>query len=153
MTHTLYRCLRNFVVILAGIHCLQATAQDGDAAPGFAPLQGSWTVRAAEQGGQPFEEIVGGMLTIDNDTFALTTAVGNEFSGALELDDSASPARIDFHLTDGTHWTGIYTVGNGMLRLNYVDAGEGAERPEIFATTAETPGTVIVLGLESGTSD
>ena len=153
MTHTPYRYLRNLVVVLAGIHCLQAMAQDGDATPGAAALQGSWTVRAAEQGGQPFDAIVGGMLTIDNDTFALTTAVGNEFSGALELDASASPARIDFLLTDGTHWTGIYTVGNGMLRLNYVDAGEGAERPEIFATTADTPGTVIVLGLKSDTSD
>ena len=153
MAHTLYRYLLNLVVLLAGIHGLQAAAQDGDAMQGFAALQGSWTVRAAEQGGQPFDAIVGGMLTIDNETFALTTAVGNEFSGALELDDSASPARIDFHLTDGTHWTGIYTVGNGMLRLNYVDAGEGAERPEVFATTADTPGTVIVLGLEPDTSD
>ena len=153
MAQTLYRFLRNCVVVLAGIHCLQATAQEGDAAQDFAALQGSWTVRAAEQGGQPFDAIVGGMLTIDSETFALTTAVGNEFSGALELDDSASPARIDFHLTDGTHWTGIYTVSNGMLRLNYVDAGEGAERPEVFATTADTPGTVIVLGLESDTSN
>ncbi|MDE0000643.1 MAG: TIGR03067 domain-containing protein [Rhodospirillaceae bacterium] len=152
MAQMLYRCLRKFFVVLALSACLPATAQDGDAAQDFTPLQGSWTVRAAEQGGQPFDEIVGGVLTIDDDTFALRTAVGNEFSGALELDNSASPWHIDFRLTDGTHWTGIYTVGNGMFRLNYVDAGEGATRPEVFATTADTPGTVIVLGLESDTS-
>jgi len=144
--------LRKFLVVLAFIACLPARAQDGDAAQDFAPLQGSWTVRAAEQSGQPFDAIVRGVLTIENGTFALSTAVGNEFTGTLELDNGASPWHIDFHLTDGTHWTGIYTVGNGMLRLNYVDAGEGAARPEVFATTADTPGTVIVLGLESDTS-
>ena len=151
MAQTLYRYSQIFVV-LALIVCLPATAQDGDAVEDFTPLQGSWTVRAAEQGGQPFDAIVGGVLTVDNDTFALTTAVGNELSGALELDNNASPWRIDFRLTDGTHWTGIYALGNGMLRLNYVDAGEGAARPQVFATTADTPGTVIVLDLESDTS-
>ena len=152
MAQILYRYSRKFFVVLALIACLPATAQDGDAAQDFTPLQGSWTVRAAEQSGQPFDAIVGGVLTIENGTFALSTAVGNEFTGALELDHSASPWHIDFRLTDGTHWTGIYTVGNGMLRLNYVDAGEGAARSEVFATTADTPGTVIVLGLESDTS-
>ena len=146
MAQMLYRCLWKSFLVPALIACLPAAAQDGDAKGDFAPLQGSWTVRAAEQRGQPFDAIVGGVLAIDNDSFALTTAVGNEFSGTLELDNSASPWHIDFRLTDGAHWMGIYTLGNAVLRLNYVDAAEGAARPEVFATTANTPGTVIVLG-------
>jgi uncharacterized protein (TIGR03067 family) len=119
-------------------------AAEGQELAGFAPLQGEWTVTAAEQGGQPFDAIKGGVLTITADGFALRTAVGNLFEGKLVLDPAARPATIDFQLSDGAVWEGIYTTSGDIFRLNYVERGDAA-RPTVFATTADTLGTVIVL--------
>lgn len=135
------RALRSFAWLICATAFVAAAQEVG---PEFAPLQGEWTVTAAEQGGQPFDAIKGGVLRITGDAFALRTAIGNEFGGSLRLDATASPQEIDFLLSDGAVWEGIYTTSGDIFRLNYVEQGDAA-RPTVFATTADTFGTVIVL--------
>ena len=108
-------------------------------------LQGEWTVAAAEQRGRPFDVIVGGVLTITGDRFALLTATGNEFEGQIRIDATQSPGHLDFVHDDGLLWEAIYAAQPDFFRLNYVEADEGTPRPTLFATTADTPGTVIVM--------
>ena len=108
-------------------------------------LQGEWTVSAAEQGGRPFDVIVGGVLTITADRFALHTATGNELAGRLRLDAARTPRHLDFVHDDGLLWEAIYVAAPDFFRLNYVEADPGAPRPTMFATASDTPGTVIVL--------
>ncbi|MXZ70995.1 MAG: TIGR03067 domain-containing protein [Acidobacteria bacterium] len=108
-------------------------------------LQGEWTVAAAEQRGQPFDAIIGGVLTITEDRFALRTAAGNEFEGQLRIDATQSPGHLDFLHDDGLVWEAIYVAQADFFRLNYVEVDADSPRPTMFATTADTPGTVIVL--------
>ena len=108
-------------------------------------LQGEWTVAAAEQRGRPFDVIVGGVLTITGDRFALLTAAGNEFEGQIRIDGTQSPGHLDFVHDDGVLWEAIYVAQPDFFRLNYVEADAGTARPTLFATTADTPGTVIVM--------
>ena len=108
-------------------------------------LQGEWTVAAAEQRGQPFDVIVGGVLTITDDRFALLTATGNEFEGQIRIDATQSPGHLDFVHDDGLLWEAIYVAQPDFFRLNYVEADEGTARPTLFVTTADTAGTVIVM--------
>ncbi len=108
-------------------------------------LQGEWTVAAAEQRGQPFDAIVGGVLTITEDRFTLLTAAGNEFQGQIRIDATQSPGHLDFVHDDGVLWEAIYVAQPDFFRLNYVEADAGTQRPTMFATTADTPGTVIVM--------
>ena len=108
-------------------------------------LQGEWTVAAAEQRGRPFDVIVGGVLTITGDRFALLTAAGNEFQGQIRIDATQSPGHLDFVHDDGLLWEAIYAAQPDFFRLNYVEADAGTSRPTLFATTADTPGTVIVM--------
>ncbi len=138
----------HFAVAALACFCTMAAIAQQPDETSFEPLQGSWTVRAAEQGGQPFDAIVGGQLRIDGSSFALRTATGNELNGILRLDDAASPMQIDFVLSEGDVWEGIYVASGDVLRLNYVEADDGLARPNVFATTADTPGTVIVLARE-----
>lgn len=107
-------------------------------------LRGAWTVTAAEQGGKPFDAIKGGVLSIDGAAFALRTASGNELAGTIAVDPATVPKQLDFLHSTGAVWEAIYTVAGEVLRLNYVEQGD-APRPTVFATTADTPGTVIVL--------
>lgn len=109
-------------------------------------LQGGWLVVAAEQRGKPFEAIKGGALVIEGATFFLRTAAGSEFRGEIRVDPARSPRQIDFvHEKNGPVWEAIYSVNDEMLRLNYVEAGERNPRPTLFATSADTAGTVIVM--------
>ena len=108
-------------------------------------LQGEWTVAAAEQRGRPFDVIVGGMLTITGERFALITAAGNEFQGQIRIDATRSPGHLDFVHDDGLLWEAIYAAQPDFVRLNYVEADADTPRPTLFATTADTPGTVIVM--------
>ena len=108
-------------------------------------LQGVWTVAAAEQRGRPFDVIVGGTLTVTDQRFELLTATGNTFEGELRIDASTSPRQLDFIHSDGTVWEAIYVATDAFFRLNYVDADGDAERPTMFATSTDDPGTIIVL--------
>lgn len=114
-----------------------------------AVLDGTWSVVAAEQRGRPFDAIRGGKLTIAGGTFELMTAVGNKFSGTVRVDAQASPKELDFlHDENDLVWHAIYQVDEGVFRLNYVDAATGDPRPELFATSADSGGTLIVLSRE-----
>ena len=108
-------------------------------------LQGEWTVAAAEQRGRPFDVIVGGVLTITDDRFELLTAAGNAFEGQIRIDASKSPRHMDFLHDDGLLWEAIYVAQPDFFRLNYVEADADTPRPTLFVTTADTPGTVIVM--------
>ena len=108
-------------------------------------LQGEWTVAAAEQGGRPFDVIVGGTLSITGDRFALLTATGNELGGQIRLDTAQSPRHLDFVHDDGLVWEAIYVAAPDFFRLNYVEANPEASRPTMFVTASDTPGTVIVM--------
>lgn len=108
-------------------------------------LQGEWTVAAAEQRGRPFDVIVGGVLTITDDRFELLTAAGNAFEGQIRIDASMSPRHLDFLHDDGLLWEAIYVAQPDFFRLNYVEADADTPRPTLFVTTADTPGTVIVM--------
>ena len=101
------------------------------------------TVAAAEQGGRSFDVIVGGTLTITDERFALLTATGNEFTGELRIDATTSPRQLDFVHADGTVWEAIYAAAGDFFRLNYIDGG--ADRPTLFATANDTPGTIVVM--------
>ena len=109
-------------------------------------LQGGWQVVAAEQRGKPFDAIKGGALIVEGNTFFLRTAAGNEFRGEIRLGPANSPKQLDFvHAKNGPVWEAIYTVTDDSFRLNYVDAGGRDRRPTLFATTADSAGTVIVM--------
>ena len=108
-------------------------------------LQGEWTVAAAEQRGRPFDVIVGGVLAITGDRFTLLTAAGNEFQGQIRIDAAQSPGHLDFVHDDGLLWEAIYVAQPDFFRLNYIEADAGTPRPTMFATTADIPGTVIVM--------
>lgn len=124
------------------LHIGLATAQGDD---DLRTLQGEWTVAAAEQRGRPFDVIVGGLLTITDDRFALHTAAGNAFEGRIRIDATQSPRQLDFIHDDGLLWEAIYVVQPDFFRLNYVEADTDTLRPTMFVTTADTPGTVIVM--------
>ena len=120
------------------------SAQDGGR-DDLQTLQGEWTVAAAEQGGQPFDVILGGVLTITGDRFALVTATGNELAGQIRLDAGQSPRHLDFVHDDGLLWEVIYVAEPDFFRLNYVEASPETPRPTMFVTGSDTPGTVIVM--------
>lgn len=132
------------LLLIVSLTALLPGAQDGpDEA--LQTLRGVWTVAAAEQGGRPFDVIVGGTLTITDERFALLTATGNEFTGELRIDATTSPRQLDFVHADGTVWEAIYAATGDFFRLNYIDADGGAERPTLFATATATPGTIVVM--------
>ena len=78
-------------------------------------LQGEWTVAAAEQRGRPFDVIVGGVLTVTEDRFALLTATGNEFQGQIRIDATQSPGHLDFVHDDGLPVGGDLRGAAGLL--------------------------------------
>ena len=123
---------------------LGETALAADAGT-FEPLRGAWMVTGAEQSGKPFDAIKGGKLTITGEHFDLMTAAGNHLEGTLRLNNETSPRQIDFVLSTGPVWVGIYSVNATTFRLHYVEQEDGAKRPTVFATTTDTPGTVIVM--------
>ena len=128
------------ISLLLNVGLLEAQGEDH-----LQTLQGEWTVAAAEQRGRPFDVIVGGVLTVTGDRFALLTAAGNEFQGQIRIDATQSPGHLDFVHADGLLWEAIYVAQPDFFRLNYVEADAGTPRPTMFVTTADTPGTVIVM--------
>ena len=69
----------------------------------------------------------------------------DEFEGQIRIDGTQSPGHLDFVHDDGLLWEAIYAAQPDFFRLNYVEADAGTPRPTMFATTADTPGTVIVM--------
>jgi len=139
------RLIRAVSVLAVFASVVPLVAQD-QAADELRKLQGVWTVTAAEQRGRPFDVIKGGVLTIGDRSFALKTAAGNEFKGEIRIHQATTPRQLDFvHANNGPVWEAIYSVTDDVFRLNYVEAGGQDKRPTLFATSADTPGTVIVM--------
>lgn len=134
------------LILAIVVLCTGIAAFAQDAADEARTLQGVWAVTAAEQRGKPFDAIKGGVLSIAERSFALKTAAGNEFKGELRINPAVTPRQLDFvHGSGGPVWEAIYSVNDDVLRLNYVEGGGSDKRPTIFATTADTAGTVIVM--------
>jgi uncharacterized protein (TIGR03067 family) len=110
----------------------------------FVPLQGTWIVDSAEQDGTPVDVRWPAKLTIGDDSFELQTAAV-EFRGKIRIRTDVSPKQIDFLLTSGRVWRGIFVVTAKLLRVNYVDAAAATERPKLFATSADAPGMLLVM--------
>jgi uncharacterized protein (TIGR03067 family) len=133
-------------LILAFSLCAAIVGAQDRTAEELQKLQGGWQVVAAEQRGKPFDAIRGGALVIEDKTFLLKTAAGNEFRGEVRIDPAQSPKHLDLvHENSGPVWEAIYSVTDDTLRLNYVEAGGRDARPTLFATTADSGGTVIVM--------
>ncbi len=134
------------VLLLAVLMSVSHAAAQDRTAEELAKLQGSWTVAAAEQNGKPLDVIKNGVLTVIDSRFALKTAAGNAFTGEIRLNPATSPKQVDFvHSGGSTVWEGIYTADGAVFRLNYVEAGGRDKRPTLFATSADSPGLVIVM--------
>lgn len=137
--------MRRLIPLVIVLASTSLVAQDR-ATEELQKLQGVWTVTAAEQRGRPFDAIKGGALSIAERSFALKTAAGNEFKGEIRVNPAATPRQLDLvHASGGPVWEAIYSVSDDVLRLNYVEAGGSDKRPTLFATTADTAGTVIVM--------
>lgn len=132
------------LVVILGVIPLVGVAQDREADE-WKKLQGAWTVTAAEQNGRPNDAIKGGVLTIASQAFSLKTAAGNEFKGQLRINAATTPLQLDLVHEGGPVWQAIYTVTGDVFRLNYSEAGDGRERPTLFATSSGGPGTIVVM--------
>ncbi len=140
MRKTLPGLILSLLLVNPGPLAAQDAGQDD-----LQTLQGEWTVAAAEQGGSPFDVIVGGVLTITGNRFGLVTATGNELAGQIRLDAAPSPRHLDFVHDDGLLWEAIYVAAPDFFRLNYVEASPETPRPTMFVTGSDAPGTVIVM--------
>jgi uncharacterized protein (TIGR03067 family) len=114
-----------------------------------AELQGTWHVADAEHEGQPLSQLVGGQLTISQDSFHLHTATGQDFSGQVILLPASSPPALDLaHQAGalaGRRWLTIYVLDGDQLTLCYVDALGNSPRPKRFRTPASSKATIVIL--------
>ena len=106
-------------------------------------LQGTWTVSALEVDGQPMASPGDAYVVIEGNRFT-STGMGAVYEGTLELDASASPARIDMKFDKGPEKgntnPGIYELAGDSWKLCL--ATRGTVRPASFAST---PGSGIAL--------
>lgn len=123
---------------------LAAGATRGQTA-GLDALEGRWVVTGAEAGGEPFDTVVGGVLTVTGNDFIIRTAAGTVLTGTLAADASAVPAALDLLHADGTRWAAIYELEGETLRLAYVVDDGVTPRPRDFPTAGNALATRIEL--------
>lgn len=115
-----------------------ARADDDAAKKELKALQGKWVVVAAEQDGEPLERVVGGVMTIKDNNFAIKTKGGTELKGDLILNPAKTPKHIDLAHQDGPlkdkTWQGVYELKGDTLKLCYAEADSEKERPTEFKT-------------------
>jgi uncharacterized protein (TIGR03067 family) len=117
---------------------LLAGAQADDAKGEQEKLKGTWTLVAAERGGQKAEEdrIKDIKLTVAGDKITLKTPNGDNVS-TFKLDPAKKPKAIDIIPTDGPNKgkprPGIYELDGDTLKLCY-NAEPDQDRPTEFAT-------------------
>jgi uncharacterized protein (TIGR03067 family) len=108
-------------------------------------LQGTWTVAAMEMDGQsmPAGALVEARIAIEGNRFT-STGMGAVYEGRLELDATASPARIDMVFDAGPEKgntnLGIYRLDGDSWKLCL--ATRGTVRPASFASA---PGSGIAV--------
>jgi uncharacterized protein (TIGR03067 family) len=100
-------------------------------------LQGTWAVSALELDGQSMAAPAGANIVIEGSRFT-STGMGAEYSGTLEVDPSAKPARIDMKFDTGPEKgnvnLGIYQLDGDSWKLCL--ATRGTVRPAKFQSTA-----------------
>jgi uncharacterized protein (TIGR03067 family) len=102
-------------------------------------LQGSWSVTALEVDGQemPAAMLASARIVVQRNRFT-SAGMGPEYAGTLELDESASPARLDMTFDAGPEKgnvnLGIYVLLGDTWKICL--ATRGAVRPSTFASTA-----------------
>src|SRR5262245_3298854 len=92
------------VVVIALVLAASVSGRDVGQAHGQSPhkLDGAWTAVSAERNGQPAADFVGHALTFARDTFVIRSANGHVlYRGTYRVDDTRSPAHIDFRHTEG----------------------------------------------------
>jgi uncharacterized protein (TIGR03067 family) len=139
---------RWYVLMLSLVVAIAASVSAQDQAGTLAPLQGRWTVTAAEHNGKPLDAIKGGVMTIAGDAFEVRTASGNVLKGTLRPDPSKTPAHLDMLHADGEKWEAIYEVAGDTFRINYVEAGGKDPRPAKFTTSATTEESLVTMRRE-----
>jgi uncharacterized protein (TIGR03067 family) len=108
-------------------------------------LQGTWRVAALEMDGEAMPAVMLGeaRVVIEGSRFA-STGMGTVYEGTLELDASASPARLDMKFDQGPEKgntnLGIYQVDGDSWKLCL--ATRGSVRPAAFTSP---PGSGIAL--------
>lgn len=106
-------------------------------------LQGTWTIAELEVDGQPAGAAGEARVVIEGSRFT-ATGMGAEYGGTIELDSSATPARIDMKFDTGPEKGnanfGIYQLRADSWKLCL--ATRGTERPAAFASA---PGSGIAL--------
>ncbi len=126
------------VVVLVATALTAARADDDAAKQELKALQGKWVVVAAEQDGDPLERVVGGVMTIKDNNFAIKTKGGTELKGDLILNPAKTPKHIDLAHQDGPlkdkTWQGVYELKGDTLRLCYAEADSEKDRPTEFKT-------------------
>jgi uncharacterized protein (TIGR03067 family) len=108
------------------------------------PLQGAWMVSAAERDGRRLEMLQEARFTIGEDSFELRSGE-LEIRGRIRIRIDTSPKQIDLVLSNGKVWRGIFVATARLLRINYVVGDATAERPKLFATSVDAPGTLLVM--------
>jgi len=102
-------------------------------------LQGAWAIVGLEMDGQPTDLIGDARIVIESNRFT-STGMGDEYAGTLELDSSASPARIDMKFDSGPEKgnsnLGIYELDGDSWKICL--ATRGAVRPAKFASPPDS---------------
>ena len=102
-------------------------------------LQGSWLVTGLEMNGMAMPQTMlgGAQIIVAGDHFT-TKAMGAEYGGRVEINDSASPRQFDLIFADGplsgTQSLGIFTLADDVWTICLTVTAQ--TRPTAFATTA-----------------
>jgi uncharacterized protein (TIGR03067 family) len=100
-------------------------------------LQGSWAVATLEVDGQSIAAPGGASIVIEGNRF-ISTGMGAEYAGTVELDPAVSPAHIDMKFDSGPEKgnvnLGIYELSGDSWKLCL--ATRGTVRPKKFASPA-----------------
>jgi len=108
-------------------------------------LQGRWKIVSLELDGSVFPEaaLTDASIAIQGNEF-ISSGMGSEYRGTLEVDAAASPKSLTMHFTAGPEKgnvnLGIYELAGDSWRICL--ATRGNTRPQQFATV---PGTGIAL--------
>jgi uncharacterized protein (TIGR03067 family) len=103
-------------------------------------LQGAWRITALESDGRAMQDIPrDARIVVKGETF-VSTGMGAEYTGTIQLDSTKAPKRIDLVFVmgpeSGARNVGIYDVDGDTWRLCL--ATSGTKRPRTFATRAGT---------------